>query len=163
MGGGGALAGFGSAKCSNEEAYLFQKLIRACFGTNNVDHCTRLCHASSVAALLEGIGSGAVTTTYGDIQNSDVAILTGTNTINLKLSDILDADPDVTAASGDPNDFEASDLDADPDWDLFGSAADNDLTVLHPGGTIELTGVTFVPGTTFDDLAMAGVVVVDPS
>ncbi len=78
--GGNALAGFGSAKCSNEEAYLFQKLIRACFGTNNVDHCTRLCHASSVSALLEGIGSGAVTTTYRDIQNSDVAILTGTNT-----------------------------------------------------------------------------------
>ena len=62
-----ALAGFGSAKCSNEEAYLFQKLVRAGWGTNNVDHCTRLCHASSVAALLEGIGSGAVTTTYGDV------------------------------------------------------------------------------------------------
>ena len=75
-----ALAGFGSAKCSNEEAYLFQKLIRAGFGTNNVDHCTRLCHASSVAALLEGIGSGAVTTTYGDIVNADVAMLAGTNT-----------------------------------------------------------------------------------
>src|SRR6202000_1894577 len=54
-----AIAGFGSAKCSNEEAYLFQKLIRAGFGTNNVDHCTRLCHASSVAALFEGDGSGA--------------------------------------------------------------------------------------------------------
>ncbi|MHC4954517.1 MAG: formate dehydrogenase subunit alpha [Planctomycetota bacterium] len=78
--GGGALAGFGSAKCSNEDAYLFQKLVRAGFGTNNVDHCTRLCHASSVAALLEGIGSGAVTTTYGDIRNADVALLTGTNT-----------------------------------------------------------------------------------
>src|SRR5215212_2100421 len=52
-----ALAGFGSAKGSNEEAYLFQKLVRTGFGTNNVDHCTRLCHASSVAALLEGIGS----------------------------------------------------------------------------------------------------------
>ncbi|MEE8142747.1 MAG: 2Fe-2S iron-sulfur cluster-binding protein, partial [Planctomycetota bacterium] len=50
-----AMAGFGSAKCSIEEAYLFQKLIRACWGTNNVDHCTRLCHASSVTALLEGI------------------------------------------------------------------------------------------------------------
>ena len=56
--GPGAIAGFGSAKCSNEEAYLFQKLIRAGFGTNNVDHCTRLCHASSVAALFEGVGSG---------------------------------------------------------------------------------------------------------
>src|SRR6185437_13742514 len=79
-GGPGAIAGFGSAKCSNEEAYLFQKLIRAGFGTNNVDHCTRLCHASSVAALFEGVGSGAVSTTYGDIINADVAILAGTNT-----------------------------------------------------------------------------------
>ena len=78
--GGDALAGFGSAKCSNEEAYLFQKLIRAGFGTNNVDHCTRLCHASSVAALMESIGSGAVTTTYGDIENAGAALLTGTNT-----------------------------------------------------------------------------------
>jgi formate dehydrogenase major subunit len=78
--GPGAIAGFGSAKCSNEEAYLFQKLIRAGFGTNNVDHCTRLCHASSVAALFEGVGSGAVSTTYGDIVNADVAILAGTNT-----------------------------------------------------------------------------------
>jgi hypothetical protein len=58
--GGGALAGFGSAKGSNEEAYLFQKLVRVGFRTNNVDHCTRLCHASSVAGLLEGVGSGAV-------------------------------------------------------------------------------------------------------
>ena len=75
-----ALAGFGSAKCSNEEAYLFQKMVRAVFGTNNVDHCTRLCHASSVAALLETIGSGAVTTVYGDVFNADVALVTGTNT-----------------------------------------------------------------------------------
>jgi len=75
-----ALAGFGSAKCSNEEAYLFQKLIRAGFGTNNVDHCTRLCHASSVAALLESIGSGAVTTTYGDVENADVILVAGSNT-----------------------------------------------------------------------------------
>ena len=64
------LAGFGSAKCSNEEAYLFQKMMRTAFRTNNVDHCTRLCHASSVAALLETIGSGAVTTVYSDIANS---------------------------------------------------------------------------------------------
>jgi formate dehydrogenase major subunit len=75
-----AMAGFGSAKCSNEEAYLFQKLLRAGWGTNNVDHCTRLCHASSVAALLEGIGSGAVTTTYGDVRNAGAALLAGTNT-----------------------------------------------------------------------------------
>ena len=60
----------GRRKCSNEEAYLFQKLIRTGFRTNNVDHCTRLCHASSVAALFEGIGSGAVSTTYGDIDRT---------------------------------------------------------------------------------------------
>src|SRR3954471_9461215 len=78
--GPGAIAGFGSAKCSNEEAYLFQKLIRAGFQTNNIDHCTRLCHASSVAALFEGVGSGAVSTTYGDVINADVAILAATNT-----------------------------------------------------------------------------------
>jgi len=75
-----AIAGFGSAKCSNEEAYLFQKLIRAGFGTNNVDHCTRLCHASSVAALFEGVGSAAVSTTYGDVINADAAIVVGSNT-----------------------------------------------------------------------------------
>ncbi|MDJ0522125.1 MAG: molybdopterin-dependent oxidoreductase, partial [Planctomycetota bacterium] len=74
-----SLAGFGSAKCSNEEAYLFQKMIRTAFGTNNVDHCTRLCHASSVAALLETIGSGAVTTVYSDVANADIAIITGSN------------------------------------------------------------------------------------
>jgi len=74
-----ALAGFGSAKASNEEAYLFQKLVRAGFGTNNVDHCTRLCHASSVAALMEGIGSGAVTATFNEVKNSDVIIVIGAN------------------------------------------------------------------------------------
>ncbi|MGE0376490.1 MAG: molybdopterin-dependent oxidoreductase [Planctomycetaceae bacterium] len=78
--GSGALAGFGSAKCSNEEAYLFQKLVRAGFGTNNVDHCTRLCHASSVAALMETIGSGAVTNVFADVANADVCLLTGTHT-----------------------------------------------------------------------------------
>ncbi len=78
--GAGALAGFGSAKCSNEEAYVFQKLIRAVFGTNNVDHCTRLCHASSVAALLETIGSGAVTNVFGDVKNAEVAVIAGSST-----------------------------------------------------------------------------------
>lgn len=77
--GSGALAGFGSAKCSNEEAYLFQKIIRAGLGTNNVDHCTRLCHASSVAALMETIGSGAVTNVFRDVENADVALVTGSN------------------------------------------------------------------------------------
>ncbi len=75
------VAGFGSAKCSNEEAYLFQKLIRQGFGHNNVDHCTRLCHASSVAALMENVGSGAVTATFNEIENADVAIIIGANPI----------------------------------------------------------------------------------
>jgi formate dehydrogenase major subunit len=74
-----ALAGFGSAKCTNEEAYLFQKLVRVGFGTNNVDHCTRLCHASSVAALLEGVGSGAVSASFNECKNSDVIIVIGAN------------------------------------------------------------------------------------
>ncbi|RYH10326.1 formate dehydrogenase subunit alpha [Tropicimonas sp. IMCC6043] len=77
--GGAAVAGFGSAKCTNEEAYLFQRLIREGFGHNNVDHCTRLCHASSVAALIENVGSGAVTATFNEIENADVAIVIGAN------------------------------------------------------------------------------------
>ncbi|MFT7594022.1 MAG: formate dehydrogenase major subunit, partial [Paracoccaceae bacterium] len=78
---GTRVAGFGSAKCSNEEAYLFQKLIRQGFGHNNVDHCTRLCHASSVAALMENVGSGAVTATFNEIENADVAIVIGCNPV----------------------------------------------------------------------------------
>src|ERR1700730_8009189 len=78
-----SLAGFGSAKGSNEEAYLFQKLVRLGFGSNNVDHCTRLCHASSVAALLEGIGSGAVSNPVMDVTQASVVILIGANpTVN---------------------------------------------------------------------------------
>src|SRR5215510_1341221 len=74
-----ALAGFGSAKGSNEEAYLFQKLVRTGFGTNNVDHCTRLCHASSVAALFEGIGSGAVTAPFSAALDAETIIVIGAN------------------------------------------------------------------------------------
>jgi formate dehydrogenase major subunit len=78
-----ALAGFGSAKGSNEEAYLFQKLVRTGFGSNNVDHCTRLCHASSVTALLEGIGSGAVSNPVADVADADVIMIVGANpTVN---------------------------------------------------------------------------------
>jgi formate dehydrogenase major subunit len=78
-----ALAGFGSAKGSNEEAYLFQKLVRTGFGTNNVDHCTRLCHASSVSALLEGIGSGAVSNQVSDVALAEVIFVIGANpTVN---------------------------------------------------------------------------------
>jgi formate dehydrogenase major subunit len=78
-----ALAGFGSAKGTNEEAYLFQKLVRTGFGSNNVDHCTRLCHASSVAALMEGINSGAVSNPVRDVTKADVVLLIGANpTVN---------------------------------------------------------------------------------
>ncbi len=74
-----ALAGFGSAKGSNEEAYLFQKLVRTGFGSNNVDHCTRLCHASSVAALLEGVGSGAVSNQVNDVEHAGLIFVIGSN------------------------------------------------------------------------------------
>ena len=74
-----ALAGFGSAKGSNEEAYLFQKLVRTGFGNNNVDHCTRLCHASSVAALLEGVGSGAVSNPVNDVEHAELIFVIGSN------------------------------------------------------------------------------------
>ena len=77
-----ALCGFGSAKGTNEEAYLFQKLVRTGFGTNNVDHCTRLCHASSVAALLEGIGSAAVSNQVNDVARAEVIFLIGANPIS---------------------------------------------------------------------------------
>jgi len=75
--GGAGIAGFGSAKGSNEEAYLFQKFIRQGFGTNNVDHCTRLCHASSVAALMEGVNSGSVTAPFMAAADSDCMIVIG--------------------------------------------------------------------------------------
>ena len=78
-----ALAGFGSAKGSNEEAYLFQKLVRLGFGSNNVDHCTRLCHASSVAALMEGLNSGAVSAPFAAAMDAEVIIIIGANpTVN---------------------------------------------------------------------------------
>ena len=76
-----ALAGLGSAKGSNEEAYLFQKLVRTGLGSNNVDHCTRLCHAASVAALLEGIGSGAVSNPVRDVMQAEVLLLIGANPV----------------------------------------------------------------------------------
>ncbi len=75
--GGKALSGFGSAKGSNEEAYLFQKLVRTGFETNNVDHCTRLCHASSVAALMEGVGSGAVSAPFNAVEDAECIVVIG--------------------------------------------------------------------------------------
>ena len=77
-----ALAAFGCAKGSNEEAYLLQKLVRTGFGSNNIDHCTRLCHASSVSALLEGIGSGAVSNPFTDVTDAEVIFLIGANPVS---------------------------------------------------------------------------------
>jgi len=78
--GSNALAGLSSAKCTNEENYIFQKFIRTCFGTNNVDHCARLCHASTVAGLSRAFGSGAMTNSIQDFEKAEVILITGSNT-----------------------------------------------------------------------------------
>ncbi|MFQ6067376.1 MAG: formate dehydrogenase subunit alpha, partial [bacterium] len=75
-----ALAGFSSAKCTNEENYLFQKFMRAVIGTNNVDHCARLCHSSTVAGLGRAFGSGAMTNSIQDLAKTELILLTGSNT-----------------------------------------------------------------------------------
>ncbi len=74
-----ALAGLSSAKCTNEENYVFQKFMRAVIGTHNVDHCARLCHASTVAGLAAAFGSGAMTNSMDDIEKAHVILLTGSN------------------------------------------------------------------------------------
>lgn len=74
-----ALAGYASAKCTNEENYLFQKLVRRSFGTNNVDYCTRLCHASTVAAMIRAIGDGAASGPVEDYERADFLLVTGNN------------------------------------------------------------------------------------
>jgi formate dehydrogenase alpha subunit len=71
---------FSSAKITNEENYLAQKFARAVIGTNNVDHCARLCHASTVAGLVASFGSGAMTNPIADIGDSDLILVTGSNT-----------------------------------------------------------------------------------
>jgi formate dehydrogenase alpha subunit len=68
------------AKASNEDNYLLQKYIRAVIGTNNVDHCTRLCHAASVVALQLAIGSSAMTNAIAEMPNLECFIITGSNT-----------------------------------------------------------------------------------
>lgn len=78
--GADAVAGLSSARCTNEENYLFQKLIRASLGTNNVDHCARLCHSSSVTGLGMAFGSGAMTNPIRDIRDADCILITGSNT-----------------------------------------------------------------------------------
>ncbi len=77
--GGRALAGLSSAKCTNEENYLMQKFMRAVIGTNSVDHCARLCHASTVAGLVKAFGSGAMTNSISEIEGSDLIFVIGSN------------------------------------------------------------------------------------
>ncbi len=79
--GSDALAGLSSAKCSNEDNYLFQKLVRVAFGTNNLDYCTRLCHASTVTAMLKALGDGAATNSIQDYEHVDCALVIGNNMI----------------------------------------------------------------------------------
>ncbi len=75
-----AMAGLSSAKCTNEENYLMQKFMRSVIGTNNVDHCARLCHASTVAGLARAFGSGAMTNSTNELENADCILVTGSNT-----------------------------------------------------------------------------------
>jgi formate dehydrogenase alpha subunit len=75
-----ALAGLSSAKTTNEDNYVMQKLVRACFGTNNVDHCARLCHASTVAGLARAFGSGAMTNSIEELRRAPVVFVIGSNT-----------------------------------------------------------------------------------
>ena len=76
-----ALAGYGSAKCTNEDNYLFQKFVRMAFGNNNLDYCTRLCHASTVTAMLKSIGDGAGSNSIQDFATTDLLFITGNNII----------------------------------------------------------------------------------
>ncbi|MFN2141536.1 MAG: molybdopterin-dependent oxidoreductase, partial [Candidatus Promineifilaceae bacterium] len=75
-----AIGSYASAKATNEDTYVFQKFIRALIGTNNVDHCARLCHAGSVAGLQLAIGSSAMSNSIAEMENLDVFIITGSNT-----------------------------------------------------------------------------------
>jgi len=75
-----SIGGLCSAKCTNEENFVFQKFARAVLGTNNVDHCARLCHASTVAGLARSFGSGAMTNSIEELENAEVILVTGSNT-----------------------------------------------------------------------------------
>lgn len=78
--GADALGVLSSAKCTNEENYLLMKFTRAVLGTNNIDHCARLCHASTVAGLAMAFGSGAMTNSIAEIESTDAILVTGSNT-----------------------------------------------------------------------------------
>ncbi|MCP5096818.1 MAG: formate dehydrogenase subunit alpha, partial [Chloroflexi bacterium] len=78
--GGDAIASFASAKATNEDTYVYQKFIRSLVGTNNVDHCARLCHAGSVTGLQLSIGSSAMSNSIAEMEDLDTFIVTGSNT-----------------------------------------------------------------------------------
>ena len=78
--GGDAIATYASAKATNEDNYVFQKLVRALMGTNNIDHCARLCHAGSVTGLQLSIGSSAMSNSIAEMENLQAFIVTGSNT-----------------------------------------------------------------------------------
>ena len=75
-----SIAGLSSARCANEENYLFQKFMRAVIGTNNVDHCARLCHSVTIAGMVAAFGSGAMTNSIEEIELADLLLVTGSNT-----------------------------------------------------------------------------------
>ncbi len=68
---------FASAKATNEDGYIIQKLARVVMGTNNVDHCTRLCHSPSVEAMLASMGSGATSNSYQDYEEAGCLMVVG--------------------------------------------------------------------------------------
>ncbi|UCH88414.1 MAG: molybdopterin-dependent oxidoreductase, partial [Thermoplasmata archaeon] len=76
-----SIAVLASARCTNEENYLMMKFARAVLGTNNIDHCTRLCHSSTVAGLAFAFGSGAMTNTIPELEDSDCIFIIGSNTL----------------------------------------------------------------------------------
>jgi formate dehydrogenase alpha subunit len=76
-----SLAGYASAKATNEDNYIFQKFVRIAFGNNNVDYCTRLCHASTVTAMIKSIGDGAGSNSIQDFEEADCLFVTGNNII----------------------------------------------------------------------------------
>ncbi|MEX2373107.1 MAG: molybdopterin-dependent oxidoreductase, partial [Dehalococcoidia bacterium] len=76
----GAFAGIASAKATNEDGYAMQKFVRAVMGTNSIDHCSRLCHAPSVVALQEQIGSGATSNSYEDYDHAGTLLVVGSDT-----------------------------------------------------------------------------------
>ena len=78
--GGDAIASYASAKATNEDNYVFQKVMRALITTNNVDHCARLCHAGSVTGLQLSIGSSAMSNSIAEMENLEAFIVTGSNT-----------------------------------------------------------------------------------